>query len=104
MVLPKQAPHAYCIHLIVHCIVCVHAGRDEYATMTHNCDICNSTEHTTSNCPDARPGSPKAWRLGCTCAVLDNHYGRGFFIGDDPEPRFYITRGCPIHNPTGGLE
>lgn len=41
------------------------------------------------------PGSPEAVDRGCTCAVIDNHYGRGFGPADRPE--FWITISCPLH-------
>ena len=40
-----------------------------------------------------RPGSVEAVDIGCTCPVLDNHYGKGF---GDP-PLFWISGDCPIH-------
>lgn len=42
------------------------------------------------------PGSIAAQVNGCTCAVTDNHYGRGYM----GQPGCYvITAGCPIHAP-----
>ena len=41
------------------------------------------------------PGSAEALKSGCTCPVMDNHYGQGFGPNDDPH--FYITGGCPLH-------
>ena len=46
---------------------------------------------TEVNPPD--PGSVEAANLGCTCPVLDNHYGKG--LGDPP--LFWINGSCPIH-------
>lgn len=43
------------------------------------------------------PGSVEAKQLGCTCAVLDNHYGRGFRIAKDKPPMFYVSGDCPVH-------
>ena len=47
------------------------------------------------------PGSPQAIEQGCTCAVMDNHYGRGYsgpFGSSTPEnPIFVITANCPLH-------
>ncbi len=40
------------------------------------------------------PGSKKAIKLGCTCAVLDNNYGWGSDFGKGV---FFITKGCPVH-------
>ena len=40
------------------------------------------------------PGSPKASHLGCTCPVVDNHYGHG--INDDGKT-FWINADCPLH-------
>jgi len=39
------------------------------------------------------PGSNLALKNGCNCAVMDNHYGRGF---GNP-PRFWINEDCPLH-------
>jgi hypothetical protein len=44
------------------------------------------------------PGSIEAIGAGCTCAVIDNHYGEG--IGVDPksgETIFWISADCPLH-------
>lgn len=41
------------------------------------------------------PGSPEAVAAGCTCAVIDNHYGRGFMYGGGLS--FWITANCPLH-------
>lgn len=43
------------------------------------------------------PGSTEAADLGCLCARMDNHHGRGFEM--DGELCFYITMGCPLHAP-----
>jgi hypothetical protein len=56
------------------------------------------------------PGSDAALALGCRCAVLDNHYGKGFpwprTDGKDPveHPSFWVTEGCPVHRPRGIME
>jgi hypothetical protein len=42
------------------------------------------------------PGSEEAIRLGCTCAVIDNHYGKGFLMSDG-EAHFWISSDCPLH-------
>lgn len=39
------------------------------------------------------PGSAKALEAGCTCPVMDNHYGKG--VGAPPE--FWISGDCPVH-------
>lgn len=52
---------------------------------------------------NTNPGSPLAIYQGCTCAVLDNHHGKGFrYPGKDGLERlcFWITSGCPLHAPT----
>lgn len=41
------------------------------------------------------PGSPEAGEQGCTCAVIDNHYGRGMPYPDGPA--FWISGDCPLH-------
>lgn len=46
------------------------------------------------------PGSPAAIEQGCTCPVIDNHYGEGFtFCGK--EGSFWIQEGCPLHAQEG---
>lgn len=52
----------------------------------------------TSETPN--PGSGEALDLGCTCAVMDNHYGRGF-PGPDGKMCFWVSGDCPVH---GGKE
>lgn len=44
------------------------------------------------------PGSKEAIDQGCKCPVLDNHHGRGVLIGQDPNPQFWYTEDCPVHN------
>jgi hypothetical protein len=40
------------------------------------------------------PGSDEAIDMGCTCAVLDNAHGRGYF----GEPGVFVMSGdCPLH-------
>lgn len=40
------------------------------------------------------PGSEQARRGGCTCAIMDNHYGRGYH----GQPGVYVMSGdCPLH-------
>lgn len=40
------------------------------------------------------PGSDEALDQGCTCPVLDNSHGNGYY-GDGS--KFVITAGCPLH-------
>lgn len=42
------------------------------------------------------PGTKEAIKLGCTCPVIDNHYGKG--VPSEKGPQFWYTEGCPIHN------
>lgn len=42
------------------------------------------------------PGSQEAREQGCTCAVIDNHHGRGRY-GDGDKFGWFITGGCPVH-------
>lgn len=42
------------------------------------------------------PGTLDARFLGCTCARMDNHYGRGYH---GQAGVFAITGGCPLHDP-----
>jgi hypothetical protein len=44
------------------------------------------------------PGSVKAEELGCTCLVIDNHYGKGFKLTKSQKINsFIISNDCPIH-------
>jgi len=42
------------------------------------------------------PGSKDATDQGCTCPVVDNHYGRGYF-GFGDEYGWVMQEDCPIH-------
>ena len=42
------------------------------------------------------PGSPQAVFQGCLCPVMDNHNGKGFYMGDNG-PMFWMTANCPMH-------
>ena len=47
------------------------------------------------------PGSDEAIALGCTCPVLDNGHGAGYFGGITDEHgniTFIINCECPIHS------
>lgn len=49
------------------------------------------------NIKKPNPGSKEAQELGCTCPVIDNHYGEGMpTIGGTPN--FWINMDCLIHN------
>lgn len=43
------------------------------------------------------PGSKEARDKGCTCAVMDNGYGRGAQFDKDGNPLFWISGDCPLH-------
>lgn len=51
------------------------------------------------------PGSELAIEQGCTCAVIDNHYGRGIPHGSDENGHqrldFWVSDDCPIHGRDG---
>ena len=42
------------------------------------------------------PGSDEARAAGCTCPIIDNHYGAGQDRGGS-EPVFVINLECPVH-------
>ena len=49
----------------------------------------------------ANPGSDVAVKCGCTCPILDNGNGNeelGAIRG------FYISQGCPVHDPKESVE
>lgn len=41
------------------------------------------------------PGTAEAVEAGCTCPVMDNHYGHGVPFGKGVQ--FWYTEGCPVH-------
>jgi hypothetical protein len=42
-----------------------------------------------------KPGSAEAVDLGCTCPIIDNHYGKGIPLNGK---RFhYMNDDCPLH-------
>jgi hypothetical protein len=43
------------------------------------------------------PGSPAAVEAGCKCPIMDNHNGRGFFMGAENGPLFWMVMICPLH-------
>lgn len=43
---------------------------------------------------DPNPGSKEAIAVGCTCPVMDNHYGAGY---GGQEGVFAYIQTCPIH-------
>ena len=45
-----------------------------------------------------KPGSDEALTLGCTCAVMDNNYGKGN-VGRLQDIWWWITESCPLHTP-----
>ena len=64
--------------------------------MSGHCNICGAWGCVEASCPQARPGSETAREHGCTCAVIDNHYGRGYLAGEDG-PLFLYNADCPLH-------
>ena len=50
----------------------------------------------TSTSAIPNPGSDEAVWRGCTCAVMDNHYGRGVRMRDG-SVNFWISGDCPLH-------
>lgn len=42
------------------------------------------------------PGSDEARRQGCTCPVLDNAHGQGYY---GVEGQFVMVEDCPLHGP-----
>lgn len=44
------------------------------------------------------PGSDDAVKIGCTCPILDNQFGRGCgWVGEDGTELFWQSSDCPIH-------
>jgi hypothetical protein len=44
---------------------------------------------------EPKPGSKEAIDEGCTCPIIDNHYGQGIVLEDSV--LFYYNSDCPIH-------
>ena len=47
-----------------------------------------------------KPGSKEAKEQGCTCPILDNHYGEGYCGGVKDEKGhtvYVVNTDCPIH-------
>lgn len=42
------------------------------------------------------PGTQEAIEKGCTCPVVDNHYGKGAPCAEGDGPHFWYTQGCPL--------
>lgn len=68
------------------------------------CDICGKPgvydyygDLLCQDCFLPRPGSPKAVEAGCSCAIVDNHYGLGFGFDEDGNRLFWINASCPVH-------
>ena len=47
------------------------------------------------------PGSQEAIEQGCTCPVIDNHYGEGAYNDENGKPLFWMNCECPVHGIEG---
>ncbi len=47
------------------------------------------------------PASKAARAEGCTCPVDKNQHGHGEPFNDGANTRWYLTNGCPVHDPNG---
>lgn len=56
-------------------------------------------ETLQADIPAATPGSPAAYRMGCTCDPEANNYGVG--VVRNGTPFFHFARDCQMHNPLG---
>jgi hypothetical protein len=52
---------------------------------------------TRGSSQQPNPGSETAVAMGCTCPVIDNHYGRGV-PNHLNGPLYWIAEGCPLHD------
>lgn len=50
----------------------------------------------TDNQDKPRPGSEEAQKAGCTCPIIDNSYGKGYF-GDGEKHGWWVSSDCPLH-------
>lgn len=65
-------------------------------------EYCGWEPKDTENTKMFPPGSKIAIEHGCTCPVIDNHYGKGIpYTRDDGcvGYTYWYTYGCPIHYP-----
>jgi hypothetical protein len=64
------------------------------------CKICGHSSHVHPVGHDFEPvlapGSIEAREQGCSCAVIDNHYGRGRG-GDGTRWGWFISGDCRVH-------
>lgn len=56
-------------------------------------------ENTNSQTDQPNPGSVKAVEMGCRCAIIDNHFGKG--IPTKKGRMFWINISCPLHGGRG---
>lgn len=45
------------------------------------------------------PGTDEAIAAGCTCPVLDNRHGKGYYGIGGGDGVFCYSEGCPLHWP-----
>lgn len=45
------------------------------------------------------PGSREAVKAGCTCPIVDNHFGRGAYPTKSGPVIYIYNATCPVHNP-----
>lgn len=53
--------------------------------------------HPLQHHPKGAPGSPKAIKNGCTCPVVDNGHGKGYYVAEDGVPVYVVLTLCKIH-------
>lgn len=90
----------------VHCMRC----HKNYGNIEHGCTgngtacspecdkllkIISDPKSWTNMENKPNPGSTEAQEKGCTCPVVDNHFGEGILI--DGEKSWWMTEDCPIH-------
>lgn len=49
------------------------------------------------NTKEYPPGSEKARGAGCTCPVIDNRYGRGYYAAPIDSGIYAMSGNCPLH-------
>ena len=46
------------------------------------------------------PGTKEAIDAGCSCPIMDNNYGRGYWEDEDGTPLFVYNLDCKYHSST----
>ena len=57
----------------------------------------SNIQERDGNIQKHNPGSEEAQEKGCTCPVIDNHFGRGRPVRGQKDNEFIFSMECPYH-------